>query len=145
MSTYSDKLKDPRWQKMRLFVLERDNWTCQRCFDDKNTLHVHHIRYEKGKEPWDIDHDYLITLCKDCHEHETENYAIVMKTFLDIIQSRRMLSDELFTLAEMVNEMDDLGSYTLHCVQYNVASNFPVMMRHFDKDLPGYKERRDAK
>jgi hypothetical protein len=25
---YSDKLKDPRWQKKRLQIMERDNWCC---------------------------------------------------------------------------------------------------------------------
>ena len=28
-SDYSEKLKDPRLQKKRLQILERDNWTCQ--------------------------------------------------------------------------------------------------------------------
>ena len=25
--SYSDKLKDPRWQRKRLEIFERDNWT----------------------------------------------------------------------------------------------------------------------
>ena len=32
---YSEKLKDPRWQKKRLEILERDNFRCQYC-GDKN-------------------------------------------------------------------------------------------------------------
>jgi len=27
--TYSEKLKDPRWQKKRLEILSRDNFTCE--------------------------------------------------------------------------------------------------------------------
>lgn len=27
--TYAEKLKDPRWQKRRLEIFERDDWTCQ--------------------------------------------------------------------------------------------------------------------
>ena len=66
--TYSDKLKDPRWQKIRLEILARDEWKCASCEDSENTLHVHHIVYKKGNNPWDCDDIDLITLCKYCHE-----------------------------------------------------------------------------
>lgn len=71
MKTYSEKLRDPRWQKKRLEILDRDNWTCQNCGDEKSTLHVHHLDYEKGLEPWDYEDEYLQTLCETCHEGET--------------------------------------------------------------------------
>ena len=45
---YAEKLKDPRWQKKRLEILERDAWVCQKCFDTKSTLHVHHRIYNGG-------------------------------------------------------------------------------------------------
>lgn len=64
--TYSEKLKDPRWQKLRLAVLQRDEWRCQYCGDTKTTLHVHH-RYYLGKNPWDTPEECLQTLCEDCH------------------------------------------------------------------------------
>jgi len=64
---YSEKLKDPRWQKKRLEILERDNFTCKLCGDTKTTLHVHHKKYFKDKDPWDINNKYLITLCEHCH------------------------------------------------------------------------------
>jgi hypothetical protein len=65
--SYSEKLKNPEWQKKRLEVLNRDNLTCQLCFDEKTELHVHHKKYIKGKEPWDIPTSNLQTLCKHCH------------------------------------------------------------------------------
>jgi 5-methylcytosine-specific restriction endonuclease McrA len=64
--TYSEKLKDPRWQKKRLEILSRDNWTCIDCSDSKKTLTVHHCRY--SGEPWEIENNFLMTLCMDCHE-----------------------------------------------------------------------------
>lgn len=67
MSAYSDLLKDPRWQKRRLEILQRDKFTCQRCGDDKSTLHVHHGYYAKGMRPWDYDSDTLLTVCENCH------------------------------------------------------------------------------
>ena len=67
MSAYSDKLKDPRWQKKRLDVLERAGWKCECCGDDKETLQVHHLIYSKG-EPWDAPDETLECLCEPCHE-----------------------------------------------------------------------------
>jgi hypothetical protein len=65
--TYSDKLKDPRWQRMRLEVMRRDEFKCRDCGDAKSTLHVHHCFYEKG-DPWDTGANFLLTLCDSCHE-----------------------------------------------------------------------------
>lgn len=67
MSSYSEKLLDPRWQKKRLQIFERDNFTCQKCFNTKETLHVHHLAYIKDTEPWDYPDDYLLTVCMLCH------------------------------------------------------------------------------
>lgn len=64
---YSDKLKDPRWQKKRLQILERDKWTCRACCSKENTLHVHHLFYIPKLEPWEIPDGLLVTLCCDCH------------------------------------------------------------------------------
>ncbi len=72
MKTYVEKLRDPRWQKTRLKVFERDNWTCQACFSDDESLQVHHKYYLRGKEPWDYPMDALQTLCEHCHEVTTE-------------------------------------------------------------------------
>ena len=68
---YREYFKDPRWQKLRLKILERDNFSCQRCFDDKSTLNVHHKYYEHGKKPWEYPIEALTTLCQNCHEMET--------------------------------------------------------------------------
>lgn len=67
MATYSEKLKDPRWQQKRLSVLDRDAWSCANCGEKSKTLHVHHLRYKKGCEPWEYDIDDLETICEDCH------------------------------------------------------------------------------
>jgi hypothetical protein len=64
--SYSDKLKDPRWQKKRLIIFDRDGWTCQLCGDKETTLHAHHKKYT-GYNPWDALDDDLITYCEHCH------------------------------------------------------------------------------
>jgi hypothetical protein len=63
--TYAEKLLDPRWQKKRLEILERDQWTCQLCNEKEVTLHVHHLKYKSS--PWDVSNDDLVTYCKHCH------------------------------------------------------------------------------
>lgn len=72
-SAYSAKLLDPRWQKLRLQILERDGWACRICFSDSLTLHVHHAIYSDG-EPWGVPASWLVTLCFECHEKEHEEF-----------------------------------------------------------------------
>jgi hypothetical protein len=82
MTRYSERLRDPRWQKKRLEILSRDEFTCKNCFDSSRTLHVHHCYYEQGKEPWEYPDGSLVTLCEVCHEQETlllkgEKFAVL--------------------------------------------------------------------
>lgn len=70
--SYSQKLRDPRWQRKRLEVMDRDEFTCQRCFDSHSTLNVHHKHYHKGRDPWDYALHELVTLCESCHDLQHE-------------------------------------------------------------------------
>ena len=66
---YSELLLDPRWQRKRLEILNRDGFSCTSCEATDKTLHVHHKKYKKGAKPWEYDNDDLHTLCKDCHSN----------------------------------------------------------------------------
>lgn len=66
-SDYSKKLRDPRWQKKRLEILEAAQWKCEDCGDDKAELQVHHSIYIKGFQPWDYSQNTLMALCSSCH------------------------------------------------------------------------------
>lgn len=68
--SYYEKLRDPRWQQRRLAVLERDGWACTNCGDSKSELHVHHVAYRRGADPWDYGDDDLTSLCATCHRAE---------------------------------------------------------------------------
>jgi 5-methylcytosine-specific restriction endonuclease McrA len=68
--TYYEKLKDPRWQKKRLEILNRDGFKCTLCGEEQITLHVHHKVYEYGKNPWEYNNSVFTTLCETCHEME---------------------------------------------------------------------------
>lgn len=65
---YSERLKDPRWQKKRLERLEIADWMCESCGAKDKTLHVHHRKYRKGAAPWEYTNDQLEVLCEGCHE-----------------------------------------------------------------------------
>lgn len=69
---YSELLRDPRWQKMRLKKLESAEWCCQICYDSETMLSVHHKRYVKGRMPWEYPEHELVVLCQPCHESEHE-------------------------------------------------------------------------
>lgn len=76
---YFKKFKDPRWQKRRLEIMNRDEFACRECNSEENTLNVHHIVYCKEyKNPWDYPDELLITLCERCHgnEHRLNQYDI---------------------------------------------------------------------
>ncbi|HWW29928.1 MAG TPA: HNH endonuclease signature motif containing protein [Steroidobacteraceae bacterium] len=77
MSTYSEKLRDPRWQRRRLEKLNEAEFTCEICTDTRTTLHVHHRVYERGRNPWDYDLDDLEVLCEGCHEIKHEQLAVL--------------------------------------------------------------------
>lgn len=68
---YAAKFRDPRWQQLRLRILERDGFACVYCSDKSKTLHVHHKMYYYGRDPWDYPPSLLITLCESCHEYES--------------------------------------------------------------------------
>lgn len=82
-TTYSEKLKDPRWQRKRLEIMERDSFKCVKCGSDKTELQVHHKTYKSGAEPWEYPDDNFETMCVNCHKlnhHKvriTENDGII--------------------------------------------------------------------
>lgn len=67
---YSEYLKNPKWQKKRLEILSRDNFSCVVCgkgIETDTSLHVHHLSYIKGRMPWEYDNSNFVTLCEKCH------------------------------------------------------------------------------
>jgi HNH endonuclease len=69
-ASYREVLDDPRWQRKRLEIMQRDGWACVTCGSTTQTLNVHHKVYRRGKLPWEYDGADLLTLCRGCHEGE---------------------------------------------------------------------------
>ena len=104
-SSYAEKLKDPRWQKKRLEIFERDEWYCQSCCRDDQTLVVHHLVYRNGADPWDYEDHELLTLCADCHEIWHEEMPMANKELLDAIHLGQYSPQAIKGLADAIKGM----------------------------------------
>jgi hypothetical protein len=124
---YSDKLKDPRWQKRRLEILERDGWACQICEDKEHTLHVHHKIYEQGKAPWEYDNDSLVTLCQNCHDDyldEEKARSLIFKNIINMLK-KYLFKDSRYGDIEW-------GLLNLECqYRYDGHENSPALYLKF--------------
>lgn len=65
---WKDQYKHPNWQRTRAESLKAADYTCQRCGDKENQLHVHHKRYVKGRMIWEYAIEELEVQCEPCHE-----------------------------------------------------------------------------
>ena len=63
---YLNYLNSKEWAEIRVEVLTKANFKCQRC-GSKNYLQVHHLTYERifKEEPEDLE-----VLCAGCHQSE---------------------------------------------------------------------------
>lgn len=124
MKTYSEKLRDPRWQRKRLEVMERDGFACQNCGDNEKTLNVHHHYYEKGKSPWDYPESALATLCEDCHADIEEERLEILKLItweVPRLNALRILRHDHFLACDYANAISNLNP------EYRIKSALKVI------------------
>jgi len=90
--TYFEKLKDPRWQRKRLKVLDAYGFQCSMCLCKDRQLHVHHNAYLKDKEPWDYELTQYSILCEDCHEatHSNGDIVKIISTYIPAHKKREI-------------------------------------------------------
>lgn len=99
---YKDQIKHPKWQKRRLEIMDKDNFSCQICGDTENTLNVHHLHYHKGRDIWDYEDWELITLCDGCHEKEHSTIEDILSR-IEYIKSRGVTMFEIYSLLENID------------------------------------------
>lgn len=119
--TYWELLRDPAWQRRRLEILQRAEFTCEYCSATEKTLHVHHRIYRKGSKPWEYADHELIVLCEDCHDSET---AV-----------RREIAEALALLDD--GELSQVLGYAV-----GIAAASPTMQRGDPRD--GIHKMRDS-
>lgn len=103
---YSELLLDPRWQKLRLDILYRDNWACLRCRRTDITLHVHHKKYIYGKLPWEYPPSNFETLCVRCHkgQHDSKPILNVIGELIKPPLAVELMNDEISDLELKLRE-----------------------------------------
>ena len=126
--SYAEKLKDPRWQKKRLEIFERDSWKCQACGATEIMLCVHHRYYNKNAEPWEYHNDALVTLCELCHETETKEMQTVLGHTLNALKS-------VFLSSELVSLMHGLACAEFHHPPQDIAG--AISWALFDEEVQG--------
>jgi hypothetical protein len=141
---YREKLKDPRWQKRRLDILNRDEFRCRLCNAGDETLHVHHKHYSYWKDPWDYKDNELITLCEDCHEkhHSKSLYPVPEGKSLAWLKIGRYWDGENYghlvcpscgcdcmhhdSVEEGLNKGDDAVNVRLFCENCNYMATLSI-------------------
>jgi hypothetical protein len=111
MIPYSEKLKHPKWQRKRLEVLQRDNFTCVKCGDTETELHVNHLKYLG--EPYETPLSALETLCKNCHKI---HHSIPDKKIIRVLKEYDPYYDEVY------------------CIEYIVDGGFDYAFAHIKLD-----------
>ena len=119
MSDYSEKFKDPRWQKKRLEMFEDAGWKCERCDSKTETLNLHHKFYKPNTDPWNYKDHWFEVLCNDCHD---KAHAIDI-SFIDLIDSvlkSKLNNNELEKLFMILNVIgsDESGWYGHKLMKY---------------------------
>jgi hypothetical protein len=92
-SEFWELYNHPQWQKKKSAIMTRDGFRCRECGNDKETLHVHHGYYNRGKKPWEYPDDSLRTLCKTCHDKvaETRQELLHLISNLSVGTTRRII------------------------------------------------------
>ena len=108
---FFDQYKDPRWQKKRLEIMQRDEFMCVSCQDNGSTLNVHHaVPYRKDTKPWEYEEHELITLCEDCHNNISET----IETCRKIIMGRCWGVDSAMEMLKILLQIDGMNPFQLN-------------------------------
>lgn len=103
---YLDKLKDPRWQRKRLELMQSAGFRCQSCGDTEDSLNIHHVYYEKDADPWSYPDNAYMVLCSRCHErwHMLKQTMDQSLCHVDV--------NHLFHLQSIVTQLSMMGPNT---------------------------------
>jgi len=105
--------KDPRWQKKRLKIMERDKFACTSCQSDEKTLNVHHmVPYRKDTKPWEYEDDELTTLCEICHN----DISNIIKYSNRVIMSRCYCIESAMETEKIMQKIDGMNPWQLESV-----------------------------
>lgn len=109
--SYSEQLRDPRWQRKRLEVLEAAGWTCKQCGEKSKQLQVHHMYYKRGASPWEYPEEALVVLCEDCHDFVASLQEFLAEAIARRCAPYQSVGDELSNIIAFIA---NLPSYPMN-------------------------------
>lgn len=118
-SEYSELLRNPFWQRKRLEIFQRDNYTCQVCQDQFTNLQVHHKYYIDGAMPWEYPDEALITLCELCHEKE-EFLKWLNKSISDLLARDGFIKADIISVYNVIRIRVTLNNHAESVRRYMV-------------------------
>jgi len=139
---YSGLLKDPRWQKLRLKIMERADFACEICKDKEKTLHIHHRYYKSNFKPWDYPDESLLCLCENCHydvqylKKQIKNNIDKMDLFPEMLNiiggfiKASMLSRRLVNKIKIEDSVETTGI----CQYFNIPIN-KLLKKYANKNI----------
>lgn len=71
--TYLEQIRNPKWQKKRLEIMQRDGFKCCICKANDKPLNVHHLYYMPKTLIWEYDNEAMKTVCEEHHEQLTKD------------------------------------------------------------------------
>lgn len=100
MATYDERRRDPRWQRKRLEIYERDGFACVDCGTKTENLQIDHAWYEPRHAPWEYPDSCFFTRCDSCHARIGEERIRLLKLLATLpLLSLSSLVEALHSLA----------------------------------------------
>lgn len=102
---YAALCKKPEWQKKRLEIFQRDEFTCLCCGSKKESLQVHHLKYLPYiKFPWEYPNYLLATYCEICHETEHLIGDQIREGFYEVLDANKIYIRPLAQLQILIEK-----------------------------------------
>ena len=149
MGSYSEKLRDPRWQKKRLEIFGRDGFACTCCGAKDKTLALHHSIYLRGRDPWDYPDGAFLTICEECHSErhsedadKRDNLSLVYEMLsagasADDIKS---IAFDFRHFAPVMNpEAWGVFQYHLLCLLSRMGSDYETLHSEREKHIKAHR------
>lgn len=135
---YVKKLDMKEWQKLRIQILQRDNYACQYCGHySKKFQIVHHI----DGNPENNSDKNLVVICQMCNLVEHAGQGCVVQGVVDLYKESKFPQNEII---QITREMRDQGKTDKEIIEFlGLKVKAPFKMdREYLSNLYGFVTER---